>query len=281
MGKSSSQLKKEEENRKVQNQQNNLVAQQKLMLKQQQKAINDRSHSTNQNTGEDMGALFKKKKDESAKATKLHVKSKSERENEELVAQQKRMLKQQQKAIKDSADRKAELGESSQSKDAGGIAILFDNTKDAKAKKAQTKKPTAPQMSKAMKQAIDAQKAILKQTKNATPESKKGRKGDAAVASLFTDKDDKKKSKAKVVKSSSQLKKEREMVNIVAQQKLMLKQQQKAINDRSHSTNQTLVRIWGPSSKRRKMHQQRPQSSTSSQRASVRTRNWWHSRSAC
>merc|ERR1711871_1862920 len=225
------------------------------MLKQQQKAISDRSHSTNQNTGESIGTLFKKKQiklDTSAKATKLHIKSKSERENEELVAQQKRMLKQQQRAIKDSADRKAELGESSQSKDAGGIASLFDNTKDAKAKKAQTKKPTAPQMSKAMKQAIDAQKAILKQTKNATPESKKGRKGDAAVASLFTDKDDKKKSKAKVVKSSSQLKKEREMVNIVAQQKLMLKQQQKAINDRSHSTNQNTGEDMGALFKKKK-----------------------------
>merc|ERR1711881_426616 len=73
-----------------------LVEQQKQMLVQQQKAIKDDTHKAG---NADVDKLFHKHEDVKQAESKPHAKSKEERANEALVAQQKQMLEQQKKVI--------------------------------------------------------------------------------------------------------------------------------------------------------------------------------------
>merc|ERR1719238_1438974 len=139
-----------------------MVAQQKLMLKHQKKAMKHSKQAT-QDLGEsDMGDLFQTKDDKKAAKVKKHVKSKAELETDQLVAQQKQMLKHQKKAMAKSKDAKNDLGES---KDGDAMASLFKDKKNKKAAKA--KKHVKSKAELETDKLVAQQKQMLKHQKKA------------------------------------------------------------------------------------------------------------------
>merc|ERR1712093_871713 len=119
-----------------------VVEQQKAMLKQQKQAMKNKAKSQS-----DVGKLFKHDKKKTAEVKKP---TKQEQEDAQVVDEQKAMLKQQKKAMKDKAKKQSDVGK------------LF---KHDKKKKVEVKKPTKQEVEDA--QVVDAQKAMLKQQKQA------------------------------------------------------------------------------------------------------------------